>query len=141
MDDLYAGRMSISGRPLQANVDTRTVGYDARSAALFGVQRILQRLAPHLHHWNRSVFFSIERLRRDIGWEPEYTFPAAVAQTWEWMQSTGLVRTRDFDFSFEDDLIAKIRACKRPEAARSEAKVSEDDRGCRAKIGRVDRIL
>jgi nucleoside-diphosphate-sugar epimerase len=110
MDDLYAGRMSITGRPLQANVDTRRAGFDERDAALFGVQRILPRLAPHLHHWNRSVFFSIERLRRDIGWEPEYTFPAAAAQTWEWMQREGLDRTRDFDFSFEDELIAKLRA-------------------------------
>ena len=109
MDDIYAGRMSISGRPMQVNIDTRG-GYDDRAAALFGVQRILQRLAPHLHHWNRSVFFSTSRLRRDIGWEPEYTFPAAVAQTWEWMQREGLDRTRDFDFGFEDDLIARLRA-------------------------------
>jgi len=109
MDDLYAGRMSISGRAMQVNIDTRG-GYDDRAAALFGVQRILQRLAPHLHHWNRSVFFSTERLRRDLGWEPEYTFPAAVAQTWDWMQREGLDRTRDFDFGFEDDLIARIRA-------------------------------
>jgi nucleoside-diphosphate-sugar epimerase len=110
MDDLYAGRMSLSGRPLRVNMDTRGAGFDARSAALFGVQRIIQRLAPNLHHWNRSVFFSIERLRRDVGWEPEYTFPAAVAQTWEWMRSSGLDRTRDFDFGFEDQLIERLRA-------------------------------
>jgi nucleoside-diphosphate-sugar epimerase len=109
MDDLYAGRMSLSGVPIQANIDTRT-GHDARWAALFGIQRILQRLAPNLHHWNRSVIFSIERLRRDVGWEPEYTFPAAAAQTWEWMQRERLDRTRDFDFGFEDELIAKLRA-------------------------------
>ncbi len=110
MDDLYAGRMSLSGRPLQANIDTRTARVDDRAAALFGVQRILQRLAPNLHHWNRSVFFSTSRLRRDVGWEPEYTFPAAVAQTWEWMQREGLDRTRDFDFGFEDELIERLRA-------------------------------
>ena len=109
MDDIYAGRMSLSGRPMQVNIDTRG-GYDDRAAVLFGVQRILQRLAPHLHHWNRSVFFSIDRLRRDLGWEPEYTFPAAVAQTWDWMQREGLDRTRDFDFGFEDDLIARLRS-------------------------------
>ncbi len=110
MDDFYAGRMSLSGRPVEVAMDTRGAGFDARSAALFGVQKILQRLAPNLHHWNRSVYFSIDRLRRDVGWEPEYTFPAAVAQTWEWMQSSGLARTRDFDFGFEDELIAVLRA-------------------------------
>ena len=73
--------------------------------ALFG----LQRIAPHLHHWNRSVCFGIERLRRDVGWEPEYSFPEAVAQTWEWMQRKGLDRRMEFDFGFEDELLARIR--------------------------------
>ena len=43
---------------------------------------------------------------------PEWViaFWAAVAQTWEWMQREGLDRTRDFDFSFEDELIAKLRS-------------------------------
>jgi nucleoside-diphosphate-sugar epimerase len=109
MDDLYAGRMSISGTPIAVSVDTRSKN-DERAAALFGVQRILQRIAPNLHHWNRSVLFSIDRLRRDVGWEPEYTFPAAVAQTWEWMQREGLVESRKFDFGFEEDLIERLRA-------------------------------
>ncbi len=109
MDDLYAGRVSLSGGRMHVNIDTRTARPDDRAAALFGVQRILQRLAPNLHHWNRSVLFSIDRLRRDVGWEPEYTFPAAVAQTWEWMRREGLDQSRDFDFGFEDDLIARLR--------------------------------
>ncbi len=109
MDDLYAGRMTLSGESVAVRADVRAAP-DQRWATLFGLQRILQRLAPNLHHWNRSVYFSIDRLRRDVGWEPEYRFPAAVAQTWEWMQRTGLDRTREFDFSFEDDLIARLRA-------------------------------
>jgi nucleoside-diphosphate-sugar epimerase len=110
MDDLYAGRMSLGAGPLKVNADIRTVAADDRAAALFRIQRILQRLAPNLHHWNRSVIFSTERLRRDVGWEPEYTFPAAVAQTWEWMRREGLDRTVDFDFAFEDALIERLRA-------------------------------
>ena len=43
---------------------------------LFQINRILQRIAPHLHHWNKSVFFGIRRLEQDVGWTPEYTFPA-----------------------------------------------------------------
>jgi nucleoside-diphosphate-sugar epimerase len=129
MDDLYAGRRSLEARPRQVNIDTRTARPDDRAAALFGVQRILQRLAPNLHHWNRSVFFSVQRLRRDVGWEPEYTFPAAVAQTWEWMQREGLDRSRDFDFGFEDDMIAALRSLASASNARSEAKPSEVRKG------------
>jgi len=108
MDDLYAGRLRLGGAPLSARIDVRTTRREERAAGLFQLQRILQRLAPHLHHWNRSVFFSIERLREDVGFAPEYSFRGAVEQTWEWMRSEGLDETRDFDFSGEDELLARI---------------------------------
>jgi hypothetical protein len=68
----------------------------------------MQRIAPHIHHWNRSVCFSIERLKQDTGWAPEFTFRSAVERTWEWMQREGLDRTLDFDFGFEDELLARL---------------------------------
>jgi nucleoside-diphosphate-sugar epimerase len=108
MDDLYEGRLRLGGAPLSARIDVRTTRREERAAALFQLQRILQRLAPHLHHWNRSVFFSIERLREDVGFAPEYSFRGAVEQTWEWMRSEGLDETCDFDFSGEDELLARI---------------------------------
>jgi len=108
MDDLYAGRVTLGGAPVEAHVDIRTTRTDGRAARLFQLQRMLPRLAPHLHHWNKSVFFGIERLKRDVGWEPEYSFRGAVEQTWEWMRSEGLDRTRDFDFSGEDELLERI---------------------------------
>jgi nucleoside-diphosphate-sugar epimerase len=108
MDDLYAGRVQLGGGALQTNVDIRTTRQDDRGAALFRLQRILQRLAPHIHHWNKSVIFGIDRLRRDVGWEPEYSFRGAVEQTWEWMRREGLDKTRDFDFSGEDELLERI---------------------------------
>ena len=108
MDDLYEGRLRLGGAPLSARIDVRTTRREERAAGLFQLQRILQRLAPHLHHWNRSVFFSIERLREDVGFAPEYSFRGAVEQTWEWMRSEGLDETRDFDFSGEDELLARI---------------------------------
>lgn len=107
MDDIYAGRISLTGQPMKVNVDTRS-GPDERGAQLFQVQRIMQRLAPHLHPWNRSLFFSIDQLKQDIGWKPEYTFASACEQTWQWMQSEGLDQTLDFDFSFEDELLAQL---------------------------------
>lgn len=112
MDDLYAGKVRVGGS-LQVRIDTRTGrsgggGGSDRAATLFLLQRIIQRIAPHIHHWNRSVFFSIEHLKRDTGWEPEYTFPAAVEQTWAWMRAEGLHETAQFDFDFEDDLLERI---------------------------------
>ena len=109
MDDLWAGRVALDGKPMNVKVDTRS-GRDPRGARLFQLQRIMQRIAPHLHHWNRNVFFSIEQLKRDTGWRPEYTFQSAVEQTWEWMQSEGLDKTLEFDFGFEDDLLARLGA-------------------------------
>ena len=109
MDDLWAGRVALDGKPMKVKVDTRS-GRDPRGARLFQLQRIMQRIAPHLHHWNRNVFFSIEQLKRDTGWRPEYTFQSAVEQTWEWMQSEGLDKTLEFDFGFEDDLLARLGA-------------------------------
>jgi nucleoside-diphosphate-sugar epimerase len=107
MEDLWAGRIEVSGGPIQVNVDIRSK-QDARGRHLFQLQRIIQRLAPHLHHWNRSVFFSIDQLKQDTGWRPEYTFESAVQQTWDWMQQEGLHQTRDFDFAFEDELLARL---------------------------------
>jgi nucleoside-diphosphate-sugar epimerase len=108
MDDLYAGRARLGGGELQTNVDIRTTRKDDRGAALFRLQQIIQRIAPHIHHWNRSVVFGIDRLRRDVGFEPEYTFRGAVEQTWEWMRQERLHETRDFDFSGEDQLLERI---------------------------------
>lgn len=109
MDDLWAGRVAVDGKPLQVKVDTRSRN-DARGAQLFQLQRLMQRLAPHLHHWNKSVFFSIDQLKQDTGWRPEYTFESAALQTWSWMLAEGLDKTLAFDFGFEDDLLARLRA-------------------------------
>ena len=101
--------MSISGGPINVRADTRSQN-DERAQALFQINRIIQRIAPNVHHWNRSVFFSIDQLRRDTGWEPQLTFRGAVEQTWEWMRTSVRDRSLAFDFGFEDDLIALIES-------------------------------
>ncbi|MBW2536924.1 MAG: NAD-dependent epimerase/dehydratase family protein [Deltaproteobacteria bacterium] len=110
MDDLYAGRYRLGGGPLESRADTRAMRRDERQLQLFQINRIIQRIAPNLHHWNRSVFFSTRRLEQDVGWAPEYTFPRAVEQTWEWMRRTGRDRSLQFDFAPEDDLLVHIGA-------------------------------
>jgi nucleoside-diphosphate-sugar epimerase len=107
MDDIYAGRIPLTDEPVNVRIDTRGAA-DTRGQALFQINRIIQRIAPHIHHWNRSVFFSIDQLKRDVGWEPELCFRGAVEQTWEWMQLSGRDKSLKFDFDFEDRLIERI---------------------------------
>jgi nucleoside-diphosphate-sugar epimerase len=109
MDDLYSGRAELGGEVAAVKVDIRSQE-EARQRSLFGVQRILSRIAPHLHHWNRNVFFGVDRLKEDTGWKPEYCFRTAVDQTWDWMRQEGLDQSLEFDFSFEDDLITRFGA-------------------------------
>ena len=108
MDDIYAGRFSIADGAVEPLVDTRSEEKN-RSQSLFQVNRIMPRLAPNLHRWNQNLCFSIEKLKTDIDWRPEYSFRGAVEQTWEWMQTTGRDKTLEFDYAFEDRLIAQIQ--------------------------------
>ena len=75
---------------------------------MFMLSRLIQRLAPNLHRWNSSTLFSIERLKVDIGWVPEYTFPAMVEQTYAWFRRAGLDVSLEFDWTFEDALLAHL---------------------------------
>jgi nucleoside-diphosphate-sugar epimerase len=108
MDDIYAGRVALDGGPIEVRADVRSDA-DTRGQSLFQINRIIQRIAPNIHHWNRNVFFSIDRLKEDSGWRPELSFRGAVEQTWEWMKATGRDRTLEFDFDFEDRIIEELR--------------------------------
>jgi nucleoside-diphosphate-sugar epimerase len=110
MDQIWAGQIEITGKPIQAKVDTRTTHRDPREVQLFLFQRILQRIGPHLHHWSQPVYFSIDRLKEDTGWKPQISFRSAVEQTYEWFCAEGLDESLEFDFSFEDELLARIGA-------------------------------
>jgi len=106
MDDLYAGRASIAPGEVQAKVDIRST--ETPGAVLrqrFLLTFLVQRLAPHIHPWNRSVVFSVDRMREDVGWKPEFTFPAAVEHTYGWFRQQGLHEKSRFDWSWEDQLL------------------------------------
>lgn len=108
MDDLYSQKVPFGMSAMSG--DSRAVGGDSRMATLFQLQKIMQRIAPNIHHWNRNVFFSIEQMKQDTGWVPEFTFPAAVEQTWGWMRQHGLHESLEFDFEVEDDLLKRVGA-------------------------------
>jgi nucleoside-diphosphate-sugar epimerase len=110
MDDLFDGRVTARPVQVQARVDIRsTERPDEIQRNRFLLSMLVQRIAPHLHRWNRNVVFGIDRLRQDVGWEPEYRFPAAVAQTFEWFQSERLAEKAAFDFSFEDEILRLVK--------------------------------
>jgi nucleoside-diphosphate-sugar epimerase len=110
MDELFDGSKLARPVAVQARIDIRsTERPDEVQRNRFLLSMLVQRIAPHLHRWNRSVVFGIERLRQDVGWEPEVRFPAAVAQTYDWFQSERLAEKLAFDFSFEDEILRLVK--------------------------------
>jgi nucleoside-diphosphate-sugar epimerase len=71
---------------------------------------LIQRLALDVHRWDESSVFSIDKLREHAGWEPVYTLEGMIAQTYEWFCNQGLHKTLEFDFSWEDELLARLGA-------------------------------
>ena len=115
MDDLWDGRAELKpGAAMTANIDIRTSDDESaqrlRALQLFRLSTLIQKLQPNLHRWDQSTIFSIDRLRRDADWEPEYEFRGMIEQTYRWFRDEGLDETRDFDFGFEDDLLERIGA-------------------------------
>ncbi len=110
MDDLCAGKVPLAPATVDARVDIRTTTQQSGALNQFMLSCLVQRIAPHLHHWNRSVVFGVDRLRRDVGWEPEFTFPAAVEHTYEWFRRHGRHETLQPDFAWEDELLRQVAA-------------------------------
>lgn len=114
MDALWNGDRLVepgSGSTLGLAVRTRVDGMRTETATptkqRFQLSQLVQHLAPNIHHWNRSTVFSIDRLRRDVGWEPEHTFASMAEHTGEWWRSTGLA-DRPVDWTFEDEILALL---------------------------------
>lgn len=110
MDDLWSGKVELKIGDINAAIDTRSSPADKRLMALFNLTKLIQRSGFNIHHWNRNVIYSVERLKEDTGWRPRYTFTGAVEQTWEWFCQQGLDKTLQCDFAFEDELIRMIQS-------------------------------
>ena len=115
MDDLWDGALVFEeGRASPVKIDIRSSD-TARSNAdqirrKFMLAQLVQRLAPNLHRWNRSVVFSVDRLRADIGWAPEYSLAGMVDHVHRWMLAEGLDQSLDLDFTFEDQIAAHVQS-------------------------------
>ena len=114
MEKLWSGELAIELPAAASKVDIRSGDRNRDVLAInrFTLSMLVPQIAPNIHHWDRSVLFSVDKLRRHVGWEPELTFPAAVERTWRWYQEAGLPETQEFDFAFEDELIRMVRAGK-----------------------------
>ena len=112
MNGLWDGEIDIAAGGMQSRIEIRPSASGARTATgarqRYQLATLIQRLAPHLHRWDRSVVFGVDRLRRDIGWEPEYTFASMVQQTYEWFVREGLDRSLSFDFEAEDQILSML---------------------------------
>ena len=76
-----------------------------RGSQRFQLAQLVQHLAPNIHHWNKSTVFSIDRLRKDIGWEPQHNFKSMVDHTYRWYHDAGLAETQPVDWAFEDSIL------------------------------------
>lgn len=112
MDALWDGEIDVEfGSSSKVNMDIRSSTPAADRVRTggrrkFQIAQVIQRLAPNIHRWDRPVCFSIERLRADIGWVPEYTFSSMVEHTYEWFCREGLADRLTYDWTFEDQLLA-----------------------------------
>jgi nucleoside-diphosphate-sugar epimerase len=106
--DTFAGVVGVAPRRVYVPPAVMDELWAGDPQAMFRAAHLIQKVAPHIHRWNSIVFFSVDRLCADIGWEPEYGFRAAVEQTYEWYRREGLDKTREFDFSFEDALLERL---------------------------------
>lgn len=112
VDDVWHGRLQLGlARPTGAHIDIRTTQAEQRMQEMAIRQRyqltnLVQKLAPHLHHWDDSVLFGIDKLARDVGWRPRRTFRETVERTHEWFTREQIADRVTFDFAFEDELLA-----------------------------------
>jgi nucleoside-diphosphate-sugar epimerase len=113
VDDVWDGRLELGlARPSGAHIDIRTTQAEQRMQQMAIRQRyqlanVVQKLAPHLHRWDDSVLFGIDKLARDVGWRPRRTLRDTVARTYEWFTREGIADQVTFDFGFEDELLAR----------------------------------
>jgi len=112
VDDVWNGRLELGiARPTGAHIDIRTTQAEQRMQEMairrrYQLATVVQKLAPHLHHWDDSVVFGIDKLARDVGWRPRHTLRQTVEKTYEWFTRERVADTVAFDFTFEDELLA-----------------------------------
>jgi nucleoside-diphosphate-sugar epimerase len=90
----------VMGRSVELKyVDPALVKSAGTPGPIFGQNLVYDCHAVHTTH----------KLRLELGVRPRYTLASGLRQTWKWYQAAGLV-DRAIDFTFEDQILAKIGA-------------------------------
>jgi len=112
MDALWDGQVAIdpTAQTSAVRIDIRS-SEEARSrrastAVRYKLATIIQRLAPNIHRWNHNVFFGIDKLRRDVGFEPEFSLVDMIAEVRDWMEAESI--RNDFDWTLEDQILELV---------------------------------
>lgn len=62
-------------------------------------------------HWleasRGSMVFSIDKARRELGWQPKLTLAEGLADSWRWFDAGGRDRY-EYDFTADDEVLAEI---------------------------------
>jgi len=114
MDELWNGDVLVDlGDNTGMSLATRSTSAGSaapnrsRGRQRFQLSQLVQHLAPNIHHWSQSTVFSIDRLRADVGWEPQHTFASMADDTFRWWHDSGLA-DQPHDWTFEDNILAVI---------------------------------
>jgi len=55
-----------------------------------------------------TQIYSIERARRELGWQPAFDIDAGLRDSYRWYRETGYAQRHTFDFSEEDKVLAEL---------------------------------
>jgi nucleoside-diphosphate-sugar epimerase len=57
-----------------------------------------------------SQLFTIEKAKRDLGWEPGFDLETGHRHTYDWFQREGMAEKLQYDFSAEEQALAELEA-------------------------------
>jgi nucleoside-diphosphate-sugar epimerase len=60
------------------------------------------------YDWRQSQVLSIEKAKRDLGWEPGFDFETGHRHTYDWFQREGMAEKLQYDFSAEEQALADL---------------------------------
>jgi nucleoside-diphosphate-sugar epimerase len=90
----------VMGKPVTLRyVDPALIEAADKPGPVFGQNLVYDCHAVHTTH----------KLRTELGIRPRYTLASGLHHTWKWYQASGLLE-RPIDFTFEDQLLAKLGA-------------------------------
>jgi nucleoside-diphosphate-sugar epimerase len=90
----------VMGKPVTLRyVDPALLKAADTPGPVFGQNLVYDCHAVHTAH----------KLRMELGIRPRYTLASGLHHTWKWYQASGLLE-RPIDFTFEDQLLAKLGA-------------------------------